>query len=36
VEHIDALGAGNGHHELGKATLRRMVAEGHELGNQAW
>jgi hypothetical protein len=36
VEHIDALGAGNGHHELGKATLRRMVAEGHELGNQTW
>jgi hypothetical protein len=36
VEHLDALGAGNGHHELGKATLRRMVAEGHELGNQAW
>jgi hypothetical protein len=36
VEHMDALGAGNGHHELGKATLRRMVAEGHELGNQTW
>jgi hypothetical protein len=36
VEHMDALGAGNGHHELGKATLRRIVAEGHELGNQAW
>lgn len=36
VEKLDALGAGNGHHELGKATLRRMVAEGHELGNQTW
>lgn len=36
VEHMDALGAGNGHHELGKATIRRMVAEGHELGNQTW
>ncbi|WIA12957.1 hypothetical protein OEZ85_006572 [Tetradesmus obliquus] len=33
---MDALGAGNGHHELGKATIRRMVAEGHELGNQTW
>uniref|UniRef100_A0A383WHY1 NodB homology domain-containing protein n=1 Tax=Tetradesmus obliquus TaxID=3088 RepID=A0A383WHY1_TETOB len=33
---MDALGAGNGHHELGKATIRRMVSEGHELGNQTW
>jgi hypothetical protein len=36
VEEIDTLGAAAGKGELGKLTLREIVAQGHELGNHTW
>jgi len=36
VDQCDVCGAGDGRFEAGRALLRRMTAEGHELGNHTW
>eukprot|EP00775_Hariotina_reticulata_P011358 gene11358-11507_t len=36
VDQCDVWGAGDGRFEAGRTILRRMAAEGHELGNHTW
>eukprot|EP00878_Enallax_costatus_P026172 GHUV01028057.1.p1 GENE.GHUV01028057.1~~GHUV01028057.1.p1 ORF type:complete len:320 (+),score=51.99 GHUV01028057.1:185-1144(+) len=36
VEKCDAIGVGNGHEDMGKTILGRILSQGHQLGVQGW